>query len=294
MGKTQRLNLGLNAVASALRTRMELGTSLADAISPLDAAERLGIDVRLVDLPSMEGMYVVGHAPQILLSVLRPMGRRSFSCAHELGHHKFGHGMQYDELVTQKSDARRSDPIEFVADCFAAFFLMPKATVDSGLQRRGLKYDALTPSDVFALASWLGVGYATLVNHLRLGLNTISPDTVESLGHVSPREIRQSIAGKDCEHNLHIVDRCWTGRAVDCEVGDSIILPNETRLEGKQLAFVRSVDSGQLFIAKSSGIARATSNSDDWSAFVRVSPRAFVGRSCYRFEEEVEDDYTAG
>jgi len=161
MNKLQQEKLALEAIAAALRARKEVGMGLADAVSPIDAAQKLGVEVRLIDTPSMEGMYVSGDNPQIFLSVQRPAGRRNFTCAHELGHHKFNHGTQYDELLAQKSAARQGDPKEFMADCFAAFFMMPKTAIDSGLNKRGMSYASLKPKDVYALSNWLGVGYKT-------------------------------------------------------------------------------------------------------------------------------------
>ena len=88
-----------DALVHALRLRKRIGATLRDSVSPYAAAEQLGIEVRFMDFPSMEGMYVAGASPKILLSSLRPQGRRAFTCAHEIGHHVFGHGEQFDELI---------------------------------------------------------------------------------------------------------------------------------------------------------------------------------------------------
>jgi len=91
-----RKKLAADAVSRALSLRKKLGVSFEESVSPIDAAEQLSIDVRFVDLPSMEGIYVADNEPKIVLSSLRPSGRRSFTCAHELGHHMFGHGDRFD------------------------------------------------------------------------------------------------------------------------------------------------------------------------------------------------------
>lgn len=114
--------IATDALTKALKARKRLGISPQESISAMDAAERMGIEVRLVDFPSMEGMYVAGDAPKIIMSSLRPPGRRSFTCAHEIGHHLFGHGEQFDELISDRSFSRAESDVEFAADCFAGFF----------------------------------------------------------------------------------------------------------------------------------------------------------------------------
>lgn len=68
-----------DAVTEALLLRRKLGVARTEAVCPIDIAELLGIEVRLMDLPSMEGIYASGTYPKILLSSLRPQGRREAS-----------------------------------------------------------------------------------------------------------------------------------------------------------------------------------------------------------------------
>ena len=284
-----RKQLATEAVVKALRLRKQLGVPLNESISALDAAEKLDIEVRLIDLPSMEGMYVGGFDPKIILSSLRPQGRRSFTCAHEIGHHVFKHGEQFDELTSEKTALRKNDPKEYSADCFAAYFLMPKVTVDSGMMRRGFTYQTLQPIQVYSLASWLGVGYRTLVNHLRYGLDVILHEQAQQLLKLDPRSIRQRLLGRSVTPPLHVADTRWIGRAIDCEVGDYLLVPKDTLTEGAQLVHADGLSNGTFFQACTSGIGRVFNDASGWSAFVRVSRRDYVGRSCFRFEEEVKE-----
>lgn len=281
--------LATAAIAEALRLRKRLGIPMVESVSALDAAESLGIEVRLIDLPSMEGMYVAGSAPRIMLSSLRPQGRRSFTCAHEIGHHIFKHGEQFDELTDEKSTLRKHDPKEYSADCFAAYFLMPKTTIESGMNRRGFTYETLEPTQVYALASWLGVGYSTLVNHMQYGISTISRNKALYLSRLSPKDIRQELLGYTVSSSLHMADEHWLGRAIDCEVGDYLMLPQATVVEGSQLIVLGSESNVTLIQSQSPGVARVTNEQLSWAAFIRVSPHEYVGRSCYRFEEEVNE-----
>jgi Zn-dependent peptidase ImmA (M78 family) len=280
--------LATEAIAKALQVRRRLNISLEASVCPLDAAEKLGIDVRLMDIPSMEGIYVAGNAPKIMLSSLRPQARRSFTCGHELGHHIFGHGEQFDELVGEKSESRADDPNEFTADCFSGYFLMPKVTIESGMKRRGLAYSSITPVQVYALASWLGVGYSTLINHLTYALNAISRSKAQELQKIEPRHIREQLLGQSVPSQLHLADPHWVGRTVDCAVGDYLMLSAGIAIEGEQITVVKRESTFILAQATAPGIARITESRSEWAAFVRISPKDYTGRSCYRFEEEVE------
>lgn len=274
------------AVAKALQARKRLGIALEEAVSPLDAAEKLGVEVRLADLPSMEGMYVSGGRPTIILSSLRPFGRRNFTCAHELGHHAFGHGEQFDELTSDRSYRRATDSKEFQADTFAAFFLMPKSALENGMLRRQLKYDTLDPIAVYGLANWLGVGYSTLVNHMVNGIGTISRATGDRLLRSAPRDIRQQLIGTpSAAQQVILADQHWRGRSIDCEVGDLIRVPENCCYEG---ALAASPIVGFVQV-QSVGISRIVYEEAGWSAFVRASLKNYKGRACFRFEEEVDE-----
>jgi hypothetical protein len=285
----QKKQLAGDSIVKALQVRKKLQLKFDESISALDVAERLGIEVRLEKFPSMEGMYVGGSRPTIILSSQRPQGRRNFTCGHEIGHHVMGHGEQFDELIKERSFSRSSAPKEFQADCFSAFLLMPKATVENGLSKRGYKYETLTELQAFSLSCWLGVSYGGFVNHLVYGLATISKARGAQLTETPPFAIRRQLFGAECASDLLIVDEHWTGRAIDCEVGDYLLLPSGVILEGTSIINVGSVNQKSLIQAKEPGVARLSMGL--WSSFVRVSSDEFTGRACYRFEEKVNDDY---
>lgn len=285
---SNKKNLATDALSRALRLRKKLGINLEESVSPIEIAERLNIEVRLVDIPSMEGMYIASSNPKIILSSLRSLGRINFTCAHEIGHHIYGHGEQFDEITSSENIARKNDPREFSADCFAGYFLMPKATIDSGMQRRNYSYANLEPHELYGISSWLGVGYTTLINHMQFGLQMINQEKSRQLLHYEPQEIRQQIHPASSKSNLHIVDENWIGRAIDCVVGDYILVPPNSTLEGSHLELIQST-SGSFLKAKATGIAKISNQMNSWSAFIRISSPNYKGRSCYRFEEEVEE-----
>ncbi len=80
----QKQELARQAMYKSAEVRQKAGIANNQAISIYDLCHKLGITVRFVDI-SMEGMYLGGQKPTFLLSALRPLPRRNFTCAHELG-----------------------------------------------------------------------------------------------------------------------------------------------------------------------------------------------------------------
>ena len=152
-----RGTIARKATAEALRTRLRAGYGLDTPICAYDLEGCLGIEVRFFDLPSLEGMYYNSPKPHIILSSLRPPGRRAFTCAHELGHHSRGDGTCLDEMVEQWTGPR-FDPTEFFADCFAGALLMPKTAVERAFSLRQWGISECTPDQVYAIANYFGVG----------------------------------------------------------------------------------------------------------------------------------------
>ena len=287
--KLDRQQLARTATAKALQIRKRIGVPLWEPICVYDCADRLGVDVRFIDIASMEGAYCLAGHPAIIISSLRPPGRQVFTGAHELGHHVFGHGDQYDDLVETRSELTYSDPREFTAECFAGAFLMPKIAVDRGFAVRGFSPHTCSPEGIFAISSWLGVGYTTLIHHMRHGLGTLNAQRADQLLRASAKSLRSSLIGQDCPEHLVFADLHWTGRAIDVQIADLILLPHNVTVEGKCMAVARQTLAGTLLVATKPGVGRVHASGTDWAAFVRVTRKEYVGRGKYRFEEEIDD-----
>ena len=285
---TFRQVLARESMGAALRTRLAVGYGLDHAICVYDLAKELGVEVWFQKLPSMEGMYLAAPGPTIIISSLRPPGRRSFTCAHELGHHKCGDGVEIDELL-EKWDKPSFDPKEFKADCFAGALLMPKIAVSKAFTVRGWRIEECTPEQVSLVAGYFGVGYTTLIHHLRNALQVLPYSRAQELLSVRPREAQLRPSGLQTPYNVLEVDAFWTGRAVDVEVGDFIFVRSGAQSEGNCIEPSSDIEQGRLFRAARPGIGRLETNTA-WSAFVRVSRRGFVGRSLYRHWKEVADE----
>jgi hypothetical protein len=233
----------------------------------------------------MEGMYAPAPRPTILVSSERPPGRRRYTCAHEIGHHLFGHGARLDELT---DDAVESwSPEEFVAHRFAAALLMPKLAVESAFARRGLQISAPRPDDILAVAQDLGVGYATLVGHLERTLGCLSSIRAGALRRASLPRLRSRLAGFAIDHDLVMFDEHWGHRPIDIEVGDVVAVPRSATVDGT-CAILELRPSPHLRAAMP-GVGKVAVNSGPPIA-VRVSRRQFTGLARYRHLEEADDD----
>lgn len=291
MNQSSRRELALQAVSQSLKVRKRVKYSLTQPISIYDLCERLGVSVLLQDIPSMEGLYMPEARPKptIILSSLRPSGRKAITCGHELGHHEFKHGKQWDELKEDRSKARRFEPEEYLADMFSSYLQMPKGAVESAFKLRGLSPERCSPEQIFCLSTYFGVSYEAFVTHLERTLSLISVKLASDLMDFSPKSLRQSLLGEPCPHGLVIADHHWVERAIDVEAGDLILLPSKSIAEGSCIERVNSSLEDAVVRATKPGIGRVI-DTNGWCSFVRVAQKGFCGNAKFRFEEEVGDE----
>jgi hypothetical protein len=243
---------------------------------------------------NMEGMYQRGFPPRIHLSARRPLPRRAYNCAHELGHHVFGHGSSIDELREDAKARPWDDPKEFLADTFAGFILMPIIGLRRAFSVRGWTPEKATPAQIFTIACEFGVGYATLLTHLSAGVNMLSRGRAEALHRVTLKAVRMDILGAQTIDPLIVADRHRATPTLDAEVKTQLLLPPGSEVTGGGLAFERDLATGRLFRAVKPGIFQATAG--DWAAFVRIAPvqkdepYGYVGLAQYRHLEEDPDE----
>jgi Zn-dependent peptidase ImmA (M78 family) len=108
-----RRALATQAMQAAAATRAKAKLDQVGPICIYGLCETLGVTVRFNNI-NMEGMYQRGVPPRIHLSARRPLPRRAYNCAHELGHHIFGHGSSIDELREDAKSQPWEDPKEFL------------------------------------------------------------------------------------------------------------------------------------------------------------------------------------
>ena len=288
-----RRALATEAMQAASATRAKAKLDQSSPICIYGLCETLGVAVRFNNI-NMEGMYQRGAPPRIHLSARRPLPRRAYNCAHELGHHVFGHGSSIDELREDAKAQPWEDPKEFLADTFAGFVLMPIIGLRRAFAVRGWTPETATPAQVFTIACEFGVGYATLLTHLSWGVNMLARAPTIALQRVTPRAVRMDILGALTPEPLIVADRHRVAPTLDAEVKTLLLLPPGTEATGEGLAFERDLATGRLFRAQKAGIFQAIA--DDWAVFVRIAPIqknepfGYIGLAQYRHLEEDPDE----
>ena len=288
MGDSQK-DLAKQALSKALEVRRKLNLDLKSPVCIYDVCKELGLTVQFVDLFGIEGMYLNEDGRKtILVSSLRPIPRKNYTCGHELGHDLFGHGYKVDELEETTRKNQR-DPQEFLVDCFAGFLLMPKIAVLNAFTLRGWMPATTTPQQVFTVACSFGVGYNTLIEHMTYTLQLITEAKAKELKKSNPKTVRQELLGES-SNPLMIADEQWLLKTIDVEVGYQLLLPKSVQIEGDIISFQADLQEGRLFQADRQGVARAYCPDSDWAAFVRVSRFEYTGFSEFRHTEESDDE----
>lgn len=276
------------ALRGALEIRRKGGVSKDAPVCVFDLAERLDLEVRFCAGNSFEGMYAKG-SNVILVPSLRPPGRQAFTAAHEMGHWYFGHGSRIDELP-EFAPEDKNDPEEWLANLFAAYLLMPSWAVEAAFARRALDPATCTPTKMFLVACELGVGFDTLVQHLRWSLRLITPTRAAELVKSTPKMIRQTLLGEIATKHLVLTDSVWAAGNIDLQVGHVAILPAGAVLEGNEAVAIGDLPAGRVVQGVRAGIARAFLEGQGWAKFMRVSRADFEGRNLYRHMKDPDVD----
>lgn len=283
---SKRSQLAMDAMLHALAVREKYGYELTDAICPYDMAKNMEVEVKFMDISSMEGIYCKNEK-LILVSSRRPSGRKAFTCAHEIGHHIFGHGDKIDDQIqNQLSNSGKFNRDEYLADCFAGFLLMPKIAVSNAFFKRGWDEKSPHVSQVFSVAKWFGVGYETMINHMQYSLHMIDDSYAARLLKHNPKSIRSKLYINAVDTDITPVDKYWSNRAIDLQVGEYVLLTADVACEGENLKLVEQDNDKTVYVGKAPGIGRLYDLKSDWSSFVRVSKQDFIGRSIWRHEED--------
>jgi Zn-dependent peptidase ImmA (M78 family) len=279
----------MKGMQASIKARIDAGADLKSPICVYGLCEKFGVTVRFNDI-NMEGMYDRNPKPRIHISALRPLARRNFTCAHELGHHIFGHGSTIDELRDDLINSTNRPPNEVLADTFAAFMLMPTLGLKEAFSRRGLDPNNASALDMYAIACNFGVGQSTLVNHLAFSLKFISPVKRAALGQITPKMIRTELLSENVSAHLIVADQHWNARTLDAEESSLLLLPTNVVADTSILMPLRELASGKLFRTVRTGITRVVIPGTNWATYVRVARKQYVGLASYRHLEDSIDD----
>jgi Zn-dependent peptidase ImmA (M78 family) len=276
--------LDRKAVIAALKTRQDAGVDDETPICPYDFALNGGAAVRFVAGSSLEGMYE-RQSETIIVSSLRPRGRRAFTCAHEYGHHIFGHGTHIDELPEERKGPRPHE--ELLADRFAGLLMMPRLAVLTGFKKRGIRPECCTPEQAYALSCWLGVSYEAFLTHASASVGIMPAPVADVLKKVSPKSIKAKLAPTVFGEDLVVVDKHWT-HAIDLAIGEIAMLPPSSIIEGSVVTLDCELSDAVYVRAASRGIGRAVCG--EWAVHIRVMPAEYTGLARCRHLPEESDD----
>jgi len=286
---TAQKALVMKGMQASIAARTKARVDLKSPTCIYGLCEAHSVTVRFNDI-NMEGMYDREPKPRIHVSALRPLARRAFTCAHELGHHVFGHGSTIDELRDDQSKNAARPPNEVLADSFAAFVLMPTLGLREAFTRRNLNPNTASALDIYAIACNFGVGQATLVNHLAFAIGMINPVHRASLGRITPKMIRTQLLDETVPEQLIVADQYWNSPTLDAEEGALLLLPGGVVADTAILMPVRELAAGRLFRTMRPGITRVAIPGTPWATYVRIARQQYVGLARYRHLEDSIDD----
>lgn len=285
--KIDRRGLGQEALLRSIEVRRAAGLDLERPVCIYDICEQHGVTVRFYDI-NMEGMYDRSPKPRIHLSALRPLGRRAFNCAHEFGHHLFGHGSTIDELRRDSAEPLYSDSREYLVDVFAGHLLMPTLGLGHAFVQRG--WDPLTATRVqlYTIACEFGVGYGTLLKHLVYGAKELPVSRLNDLDKPLDR-IRREILGHPLASPLIVLDEHTLATDLDMEVGTMLLAPPGCVPIGDVVEEETDLAGQRFFRGKRQGTGMVSRPDGTWSVNVRVSCYRYVGLAKYRHLRDEEE-----
>lgn len=288
MDSLTRRKLALQAATRAQLVRAKCNIAQGSAIDPISVAVKRGCEVRFMSLPSLEGVYSPIPTPVIVLGSQRPSGRRAYTCAHELGHHEFEHGTRIEELNSGQP-RKEKVPDEFLADMFAAFLLMSQGSIRRALKEYDIQLQEIEPMQIFRLASYFGVGYGALINHMTWTLKLLNSQQMKNLLRIQPKELKAQFDGTP-QSEVVIVDEFWRDRTADLEIGDILVLHRGAVLDnGSRLVPNGTIDDWQTYKAISKGYMRAFDERRKWAINIRISSKQYEGLAQYRFLDDPEE-----
>ncbi|WP_204808753.1 ImmA/IrrE family metallo-endopeptidase [Mycobacterium riyadhense] len=168
---------------------------------PIDVASAIasaGIELMYRPLPALFGAYLADTRVQgILVNNRMTRAVRRHTAAHELGHHRLGHGTIYDRGATDDATgelavAPGAPGTERTAEAFATWFLMPLRAVRAALVACDFTVP-LSATQVYHLSLRLGTPYAATARQLA-SLRMADRQQSRAWASVAPGRIKQELA----------------------------------------------------------------------------------------------------
>jgi len=274
----------LEAIRKAEKLRIQLGVKSSEIVDVFDICSNLDIMVRYTSI-SMEGMYIQGETNNtILISNCRPIPRRIFTCAHELGHHVFNHGSQLDANFNEQSYTPEQLIEEQLVNIFAGALLIPISRIYKEINLRKWLIPDLTSMNCFILSSLFGVGYQTIITNLKIN-KVISNSKATVLGTHTPKSILKSVYPNVVSlSHTKIFDAYCQPSFVELEEGNYLIVNSELYNTSKYLELLECSKFGFIYKAINSGVF--VRNLNDNNTQFRVSKKGYEGLINYRIKDD--------
>ncbi|HLY61002.1 MAG TPA: ImmA/IrrE family metallo-endopeptidase [Terriglobia bacterium] len=280
------VNAARRAVKAACSLRVRNGYALDRPCDVYELIAKQDVTLQFIEVPSLEGMYLAEpEVTRICVCALRPSGRQRLTAAHELGHRVLGHGTQLDAALELRDSITESSEEESSADLFAHYLLMPPSAVQSGFRSRGYDPTKPTAEQVYIVSGWLGVGFTTLLHHMRLSLGIIGFPQHKQLKGTELKNLRANIIGIETTNDVWILDEHWNGRDLHMQLGDYVTGVTGEGTEG----FLKATSAaGQaVFSADRVGMCTAKLNTSG-GVKLKTSRRDYRGFYEFRYLEECD------
>lgn len=221
---------------AAAEAHEELGVNPRRQIDIFAAIRDAGLELLFRPLRGVSGLYVPagrGIAAGVLVSSHHPLSRQRFTAAHELGHFWLNHEASIDpETEIGLRAAGPLDPMEMVAEAFAAWFLMPPELADTALEELG--FDRPRGAvHAYAMALRLGTSYQATVAQLP-SLKLVATREARGWAGIPLKEIKEELsAGVPMDSyrgDVHVLGTTDTETDIRVAPGDRLALnlPGET------------------------------------------------------------------
>lgn len=208
----------------------DLDLDLTQPIDVFRVVRELGLVLAFAPLGNISGAYLAGPpSAGIVLHEGHPRTRQRYTAGHELGHHVFEHATAVDgefEPSLLRADSERWPSHEKEAEAFAAWFLMPRKLLRSGLRHLGIERPR-DPYHVYALSLWLGTSYTATARQLAV-TRLVDRREADEWAQIPPRNLKQALAGEmapdDLRNDVWWLDGRHHMQPVDARPGDRIVL----------------------------------------------------------------------
>jgi hypothetical protein len=221
------------AQITATHAHHDLGVNRGGYVDVFQAIRMTDVPMRLEHMPNLFGIYIcpASDGPGILLNSGLSLSALRHTAAHELGHHRFGHGDSVDRYLDPwygQAPGGWSGP-EMSAEAFAAWFLMPRPAVLAGLATLAL-HRPRTAEDVYRLATLLGVSFRGLARHL-VTLRLADAADAQTWARTGRGQLRRRLAGAAadlCRGEVHLLRPEMGDLSIHAGADDLLVLPVAT------------------------------------------------------------------